>query len=225
MVGLRSYCEERMRAKFPEDRELRLEDLSLKGKLVTFVAIDDKPAGLVLFTDQVRPGVPSMVARLRELGVKEIVMLTGDNRENAEVISRQTGIPTYQADLLPEAKVKEVERLKSIYGTTIMVGDGINDAPALASASFGIAMGAKGTAISAEAADMVLLVDDVTRVPEVVAIGRKMVSIAKQGINFGLGASFALMGIATLGLIEPAVRAIMQEIIDVSVILNALRVR
>jgi heavy metal translocating P-type ATPase len=224
-VGLRRFCEERTEAPFPEDHEQRRAELVQKGKLVTFVAIDGQPAGVVVFTDQIRPGVPYMVGRLRDLGVREVVMLTGDNSQNAEVIARQTGITSYEADLLPSEKVREVQALKSRYGTTVMVGDGINDAPALASASVGIAMGARGTAISAEAADMVLLVDDITRVPEVLAIGKKMDRVARQGINFGLGASFVLMAIATFGVIEPAVGAMLQEVIDVSVILNALRVR
>ncbi len=225
IVGLKKFCEERMTAPFPHDDDLKTEALAARGRLVTFIAVDGRPAGLVVFTDQVRPGVPHMVGRLRELGVKEVVMLTGDNRENAEVVARQTGMTSFEADLLPEQKVEQISRLKAKYGGTLMVGDGINDAPALATATVGIAMGAKGTGISSEAADMVLLVDDVTRVPDALVTGKKMDRIARQGINFGLGASLVLMGIAAFGAIEPALGAILQEVIDVSVILNALRVR
>ncbi len=225
VVGLKKFCEERTGVSFPADRDMRLNDFAAHGRLVTFVAVDGKPSGLIAFTDQVRPGVQYMVGRLRDLGVKEIVMLTGDNRENAEVVARQTGITSYEADLLPGEKVEKVTMLRKSFGTTGMVGDGINDAPALAAATIGIAMGAKGTGISAEAADMVLLVDDVTRVPEAMVTGRRMDSVARQGINFGLGASLVLMGIATFGFIEPALGAMLQEVIDVSVILNALRVR
>ncbi len=225
VVGLRRLCEERTGILFPRELQMTTEELALRGRLATFIAVDGRPAGIVVFTDQVRPGVPYMVGKLRELGVREIVMLTGDNRENAESVAMQSGVTSFMSGLLPERKVAEVARLKSTHGPTVMVGDGINDAPALATATVGIAMGAKGTAISAEAADMVLLVDDVTRVPEAIATGRKMDRVAREGINFGLGASLVLMGIAAFGVIEPAIGATLQEVIDVSVILNALRVR
>lgn len=224
-VGRRSYCEEKAEAPFPAEFLARAGDLTTKGKLVTYVAVDGRPAGVVVFVDRVRPGVSKMVESLRELGIGDVVMLTGDNEENARVIARQSGISSYKAGLLPQQKVDEISRLKASLGPTVMVGDGINDAPALAVASIGVAMGAKGTAISAEAADIVLLVDDVTKVPAVIEGGRKMKSVARQGINFGLGASLVLMALAALGFIQPAPGATLQEVIDVSVILNALRVR
>ncbi|HZW84801.1 MAG TPA: heavy metal translocating P-type ATPase [Nitrososphaerales archaeon] len=224
-VGLRAFIESRTGARFPDDHEIRSSQPVVKGKLISYISVDGAPGGLIVFTDQVRPEVPAMVERLRTLGVREIAMLTGDNQENAELVSHQAGISSFHANLLPEGKVAEIERLKSVYGTTLMVGDGINDAPALATATVGMAMGAKGTAISAEAADIVLLVDDVGRVPEAVETGRKMDRVARQGIYFGLGTSILLMGIATFGFIEPAIGAIAQEVIDFAVIFNALRVR
>src|SRR5215831_17293829 len=102
-----------------------------------------------------------MIQRLRNLSVRQIVMLTGDSFENAQKSAQQIGIADFESDLLPEEKVMTVKRLKETYKNIIMVGDGINDAPALAAATVGVAMGARGTGISAEAADMVLLVDDV----------------------------------------------------------------
>ena len=196
-----------------------------RGSLVSYMAIDGQPAGIIVFSDQLRAGVPELVQRLRDLGVEQTVMLTGDNPVNAATIAREAGIEKVEANLLPEQKVSEVRRLTEQFRSSIMVGDGINDAPALATATVGVAMGAHGTGISAEAADVVLLVDDVTKVGDGIMIGQRMLHIARQSIFFGMGGSFVLMGIASFGYIQPALGAIMQEFLDIIVILNALRVR
>jgi P-type E1-E2 ATPase len=225
IIGSQTFVETRIGKEFNVDSADWSESWQPAGKLVSFIAINGEPAGAIIFSDQVRPGVPAMMQRLRELGVERIVMLTGDNKANASVVAREAGIERVEANLLPAQKVDEVKRLGLEYGTTIMVGDGINDAPALASATVGVAMGAHGTGISAEAADVVLLVDDVTKVSDGIEIGQKMLHIAKQSITFGLGASFVMMVVAAFGYIQPAEGAIMQEVLDVTVILNALRAR
>ena len=194
-------------------------------KMLGFISVNDKPAAAIVFGDQIRPRVRLMMQSLLNLGVKQTVMLTGDSSDNAQKIAQQTGITDFESDLLPEDKVKSVKKLKEQYKNIVMVGDGINDAPALAAATVGIAMGAHGTAISAEAADMVLLVDDVTRVVDALEIGQRTLSIAKQSIYIGLGASFIFMIIASFGYIPPTVGALLQEVFDVAVILNALRAR
>jgi heavy metal translocating P-type ATPase len=194
-------------------------------KMLGFISVNDKPAAAIVFGDQIRPRVRLMMQSLLNLGVKQTVMLTGDSSDNAQKIAQQTGITHFESDLLPEHKVKSVKKLKEQYKNIAMVGDGINDAPALAAATVGIAMGAHGTAISAEAADMVLLVDDVTRVVDALEIGQRTLSIAKQSIYIGLGASFIFMIIASFGYIPPTVGALLQEAFDVAVILNALRAR
>ena len=157
--------------------------------------------------------------------VRRTVMLTGDSREHALAIGQQAGLDQIEANLLPEDKVRLVKVLQKEYGVVAMVGDGINDAPALATATVGIAMGAHGTGISAEAADIVLLVDDITRVAFAVEAGQRMVRIAKQSVYLGLGLSLGFMVIASLGWISPPVGALLQEAVDVIVILNALRAR
>lgn len=195
------------------------------ARLLTFVAINSKPIGVIVFNDQIRAGVPSMIQKLHDLGIQETVLLTGDNAENGNAVGRAAGIQNVESNLLPGQKVDILQQLKQKYDPLVMMGDGINDAPALATATVGIAMGAHGAGISAEAADMVLLIDDVTLISDAVMIGQKMLKVAKQGIFIGLGSSLVLMGIAAFGLIPPAIGAMLQEVIDASVILNALRAR
>jgi len=192
---------------------------------VAYVAIDGRIAGTIEFADRIRHQVPALLQRLSVLGVTETVMLTGDREAPAQAIAAQAGIRTVRANLLPADKVAAVRELTQRHGTVLMVGDGINDAPALAAATVGVAMGAHGTAVSAEAADVVLLVDDIARVGDAMAISRRMRRIALQSIGIGLGVSFALMVIASFGYITPAAGAVMQEALDAAVILNALRVR
>ena len=192
---------------------------------IAYVSVDGRLAGTIEFADPLRHQVPSLMQRLPVLGVIESVMLTGDREATAERIAAQAGIRTVRANLLPADKVSAVRELERKYGTVVMVGDGINDAPALAAATVGIAMGEHGTAVSAEAADIVLLVDDIARVGDAMMISRRMRRIALQSIGVGLGTSFFLMVLASLGLIAPSVGAVMQEALDAAVILNALRVR
>jgi heavy metal translocating P-type ATPase len=189
------------------------------------VAIDGRAAGSIEFADRLRHQVPALLQRLAVLGVSDTVMLTGDREAPAQAIAAQAGIRTVRANLLPGDKVAAVRELAERHGNVVMVGDGINDAPALAAATVGVAMGAHGTAVSAEAADVVLLVDDIARVGDAMAISRRMRRIALQSIGVGLGLSFALMVVASMGHITPAAGAVMQEALDAAVILNALRVR
>jgi heavy metal translocating P-type ATPase len=218
LVGSPRFLQERVGGSGPPQD-------SREGSLEAYVAIAGKPAGVIRLNDKLRPGVEEMLRRLKGLGVQHTVMLTGDNAANAKAIGAEAGIDEIKAQLLPEDKVTALKALKAQYEPIIMVGDGINDAPALATATVGIAMGAHGTGISAEAAGIVLLVDDVTKVADAMEIGKRMVRIAKQSICVGLGLSLACMVVATLGKIPPVTGALLQEVIDVAVILNALRAR
>ena len=202
-----------------------ITDIQKRGKMVALVNINGTNAGIITFTDKIRDGVATMIQNLKKEGMKETIMLTGDSLDNARSIANQTGMDDYKYDLLPEDKVNEVKKLREKFKDIIMIGDGINDAPALTTASVGIAMGAKGTAISAEAADVVLLVDDITRVSNVIHIGKNTIRIAKQSIFFGVGISFLLMIFASFGLIPPSIGALFQEALDIGVILNALRAK
>jgi P-type E1-E2 ATPase len=196
-----------------------------ESEATAVVGVDWQAAGLVLYHDPLRPAVPALLERLRSLGVKETVMLTGDDAATAQKIARQAGITTVRADLLPAQKVEVVRELLDRHPAVLMVGDGINDAPALATATVGVALGAHGAAVSAEAADVVITVDDVERVADAVAIGQRTLRIALQSIWIGLGVSGSLMVVAAFGYIPPTLGALLQEGLDVAVILNALRAR
>lgn len=202
-----------------------INDFQKQGKTVTLININGTNAGLIIFSDKIRDGVAEMIKNLKKAEIKKTIMLTGDSLHNAKFIANQAGIDNYKYNLLPEDKVNEVKRLKEKFKNIVMVGDGINDAPALTTATTGIAMGAKGTAISAEAADVVLLVDDVTKVSDSIQISKRTIKIAKQSILVGMGISFLLMIFASFGLIPPSIGALFQEALDVGVILNALRAR
>jgi heavy metal translocating P-type ATPase len=201
-----------------------IERTAAEGNQLVFIAERDRPLGFFVVSDRIRPGTAEMVEHLYSLGIDQVVMLTGDIESNARQIAKEAGIKTVAAELLPEQKLDRIKKIEE-NEPVIMVGDGINDAPALAAATVGIAMGAHGSGISAEAADIVLLEDDLTKVEETIRVSRRMLYIAKQCIFLGMGLSTLLMIIAAAGKIVPAVGALLQEVIDVVVILNALRAR
>ena len=199
--------------------ELRGEGRGLRA----FVAVDGAAAGAVEYADRTRDGLPAFFAELRTLGVTRTLLLSGDHEQNVAELARTLGITEARGDMLPDQKVQVVKELLAAGHRVLMTGDGTNDAPALSAATVGIALAAHGGGISAEAADIVLLADDVTRVSSAIRIGRRAARIARQSILAGLGLSGAAMVVAALGYIPPTIGALLQEAIDVAVILNALR--
>lgn len=194
-----------------------------EGKRILYFFEEKKPIGIFIFSDQLRKESFSIVQKLQELNIEKMALLTGDAKSSAERVGKKIGFVTIEANLSPEDKLLRVKSYQEKYRSVAMVGDGINDAPALASATVGIAMGAHGSAISAESADIVILVDDLSKVVDTIRIGQRMLRIAKQSIFIGMGLSIFLMFLVLRIEIVPAVGAILQEIIDVAVILNALR--
>jgi cation transport ATPase len=190
--------------------------------LSVYLAAEGKPIALITMADAIREETPAALKRLRALGISRIVMLTGDDLETARSVAVALGIEEVLADQSPADKIAFVEAERQ-RNATMMVGDGINDAPALAAASVGIAMGARGATASSEAADVVVLVDRLDRVAEAYAIARRTRVIAMQSIVAGLALSGAGMAAAALGLLAPVAGALFQEAIDVAVIFNALR--
>lgn len=192
-------------------------------RLRAYVAIDGGAAGIVEYADQLRPGIAGMVARLRDLGVRRILLLSGDRDASARLVAANAGIDEAHGDLTPSDKTAIVQALVKHGERVVMLGDGTNDAPALSAATVGIALASGGGGIAAEAADAVILADDPGRVVEAVQIGRRTLRIAHQSIWAGLGLSGIAMVAAAFGLLAPALGAMTQEAIDVAVILNALR--
>ncbi|MNF24289.1 Silver exporting P-type ATPase [compost metagenome] len=188
----------------------------------SFVRVDGELVGALLFADSVRSETPRVVRRLRAAGIRRIVMLTGDRLETAEMIALAAGIDELRAGLSPADKVRAVQDGRSS-GSTLMVGDGINDAPALAAADVGVAMGAAGATASAEAAGVVLLVDRLDRLVEALEIARQTRAIARQSVLVGMGLSLLAMLVAAFGYLPALAGAVVQELIDVAVILYALR--
>ncbi|TFG53135.1 MAG: heavy metal translocating P-type ATPase [Gemmatimonadales bacterium] len=188
-----------------------------------FVAVEGKPAGMVEYADRIRPELGSFLARLNALGIRRTILLSGDITANAVAVGKELGIQEIHGDLLPRDKVDLVRQLVDAGQKVLMVGDGTNDAPALSTATVGVALAAHGGGITAEAADMVVLADDLNRVADAVAISQRTMHIARQSIWVGLGLSGLAMIIAGLGYIPPTVGALLQEGIDVTVILNAVR--
>lgn len=194
----------------------------LDGSLTVFVAVDDEPAGAFLLQDAVRPDAPRMIRALRTAGITRVVLVTGDRPDIAEMVGRVVGVDAVLADCDPAAKLAVIQR-ESANGATIMVGDGVNDAPALAAAGVGVALAARGATASSEAADVVLTVDRIDALGDAILIARRSKKIALQAVLVGMGLSLVAMVAAAVGLLPPAAGAVVQEIIDVLAIGIALR--
>ncbi len=195
---------------------------SWRSALIVFVAVEGRPIGALLLADELRSDTPRAIRLLREAGIARIVMVTGDRAAAAQAIGAALDLDAVLADRVPSDKVDAVRSEQRLH-PTIMVGDGINDAPALASADVGIALGARGASASSEAADVVILADRLDRVGEAIMIAQRARRIAVESIVAGMGLSTLAMLAATFGWLLPVPAAILQEVIDVAVILNALR--
>lgn len=198
------------------------EIIATQSGMVTAFAVDDALVGLIVFQDEIRPEIGTVIERLRRLGIRRVGLLTGDRLAVAELVAKGLSFDHLEAGVTPAGKVKAVLSEKQ-FGRVAMVGDGVNDAPALAAADVGIALGAKGAGASAEAADVVVLVDQLEPLPEAFGIAQRSFAIARQSVWAGIGLSTLGMIAAAFGALLPIEGAVAQEIIDVAVILNALR--
>ncbi len=195
------------------------------GEARVLVGVDGALAGVIVMADDLRPDARGIVERLRAEGVEQIAMVSGDRRSVAERTGRELGVDRVYAEQSPQDKLEVIRRLRedTAGGPVMMVGDGVNDAPALAIADIGVAMGAAGATVSSETADAVVTVDRVDRVADAVHAGRGALRIARESVVAGMGLSLAAMGVAAFGYLPPLSGALLQEAIDLAVILNALR--
>lgn len=195
---------------------------TVKGSGV-YVSIDGKYAGVFSLLDQIRPESASTIQKLKAFGIKNILLITGDKKETTEMVASEVGIDQIYPESLPNDKVKIIKNLDT--HPTIMVGDGVNDAPALALADAGIAMGYQGANAASESADAVILQDDFGKVADVVKISRDTLKVAKEAVLIGIFICIVLMIIAGFGLIPTIIGALLQEVVDTVTILYALRAR
>ncbi|MCP8860993.1 cadmium-translocating P-type ATPase [Latilactobacillus curvatus] len=197
----------------------------LQEQTTVYVAINDQYAGYITFIDHLRPEAPATMQTLHQLGITRLMMLTGDQATTAHQIAEQVGIDDVHAGCLPVDKIHLIEQVLQDQRPLIMVGDGVNDAPSLASADVGIAMGAHGATAASESADVVILKDDLGRVSRAVQIARDTMRVARQAVLIGIAICIGLMLIASTGIVPALVGALFQEVVDTVSILYALRAR
>lgn len=193
--------------------------------VAVFVSVNHQAIGYLTLKDQLRTEASSTIQVLKELGITSIHLVTGDKQVVADEIARQVGIDIVHSECLPQDKIKFITEITAIERPTVMVGDGVNDAPALALADVGIAMGAHGASAASESADVVILKDDLAKVTQAVQISRRTMRVAKQSVLIGIFICCILMIIASLGIIPTLLGAALQEVIDTVAILSALRAR
>jgi Cd2+/Zn2+-exporting ATPase len=197
--------------------------LQAAGKTTTLVAVDGQVEGILALADTLRPDALAAIRALRQMGVSKTVILTGDNARVASAIAEQAGVTLVRAELMPEDKVTTIRALRDEFGPTAMVGDGVNDAPALAHATVGIAMGGAGTDVALETADVALMGDDLSRLPFAVGLGRATRAIIRQNLAISLGV-IALLTVASLtGLSGMGAAILVHEGSTLLVVTNALR--
>jgi heavy metal translocating P-type ATPase len=195
------------------------------GEARVYVAASGHMAGVIVMADELRPDARGIVGRLRTEGARHVAMVSGDRLSVAERVGREVGVDRVYAEQSPEDKLEVVRRLREdpALRPVMMVGDGVNDAPALALADIGLAIGVAGATVSSETADAVITVDRIDRVADALHVGRRALYIARQSVLAGMGLSIAAMGVAAFGYLPPVEGALLQEGIDLAVILNALR--
>lgn len=207
----------------PAGAQEQVDALQAQGKTTMLVVVAGRVRGVIALADTLRPEVPATMAALRALGVGEIVMLTGDHTRVAEAVARQAGVTRVAAELMPEDKLAAIRELGERFGVVAMVGDGVNDAPALANATVGIAMGGAGTDVALETADVALMADDLAKLPFAVSLGRATRAVIQQNLALALGVIALLVVTSLAGVTGIGVAVVLHEGSTLAVVGNALR--
>lgn len=221
ILGNHAFCEEHNLCN-PEI-ELLLEKLELEGKSIVVIIEDQTPIGLISVTDTTREESKHAIQELHRQGIKNIIMLTGDNESTAKLIAKELGIDDVRSQLLPEEKVNAIRRLKAIHGSVGMIGDGINDAPALAASSIGIAMGTAGTDAAIDTANIVLMSDSLSKVSETISLSKRTLRIIKQNITIALITKAVFLTLGACGVATLWMAILADDGAALVVILNGLR--
>jgi len=200
-----------------------VEKLEGQGNTVMMVGRNDEIIGLISVADSVRPAAKEAVKQLKRVGVERVIMLTGDNERAAQTIAAEAGVDDFYAELLPQDKVQQLKELEAKFGPVAMVGDGVNDAPALATATVGVAMGAAGTDVALETADVVLMADDLSKLPYAIGLSRRSEAIIKQNLTFAGLVIITLIASAVFGLIPLPIGVVGHEGSTLLVVMNGLR--
>jgi len=203
--------------------ELELARLKSEGKTAVLVALDGLEVGILAIADVLRETTPAMIQRLKKIGLERIIMLTGDDRRTAQAIANEAGVTEVYAELLPEHKLQIIRQLQEEGYVVAMAGDGINDAPALAAADIGIAMGAAGTDVAIETADIALMADDLMKIPEAIGLSKATLRNVRQNVAIALITVFGLLAGVLLGEIHMAGGMFIHELSVLIVILNGMR--
>jgi len=200
------------------------QQIQLKSEQTSlFVSVEGRYAGEITFSDEVRPEARQTIAQLMKMGIRKIMMITGDKQNISETIAKEIGIPEVHFGCLPEDKLKILKNASDEFRPIVMVGDGVNDAPSLTVADVGIAMGAKGSSAASDSADVVILKDNLEKVSDTVIISGETMKIARQSVFIGIAVCTVLMLIAAFGVLPALIGAGLQEVVDVISITSALR--
>jgi Cd2+/Zn2+-exporting ATPase len=222
VMGNRALLAERGIA-WSGDLNTQVQELETQGHTVIPVSVNGSVAGLITLADTTRPETKAAIAELKRLGVREVIMITGDNPRTAERIARELGIDRFFAEVLPQDKLKIIRDLQAQGRKVMFAGDGVNDAPALAAADIGVAMGLAGTDVAMETADITLMADEIERLPQIIDLSRKSLGVIRQNVMFSMGMNVLSVLLGGFGIIGPVVGALMHEFSALPVLGNSAR--